>query len=72
MPKKFDDVDTLFAEGMFSTIGISMSFKNFFYNLQPDLVCVWCMSSTSYLDTGLDLHKYHGVFLRFGTKYFRC
>ena len=43
MPKEFYDVNSIFAEGMFSTTAIPISFKNFFYNLQPDLfVCKVC------------------------------
>lgn len=43
LPKKFDDVNSIFAEGMFSTTGITISYKNFFYNMQPDLfVCDVC------------------------------
>lgn len=42
-PKKFDDVNEIFAEGMFSTIALSISFKNFYYNMQPDLfICDLC------------------------------
>jgi CRISPR-associated protein Cas8b1/Cst1 subtype I-B len=42
-PESFDDVNSLFAEGMFSTTGITISYKNFFYNMQPDLfVCDIC------------------------------
>jgi hypothetical protein len=42
-PEKFDDVNSIFAEGMFSTTGITISYKNFFYNMQPDLfVCDVC------------------------------
>jgi CRISPR-associated protein Cst1 len=49
--KKFDDVNSIFSEGMFSNIAISLRFKNFFYNMQSDLficdvcellfLCVW-------------------------------
>jgi len=43
LPKEFYDVDSFFAEGMFSTTGISIAFRNFFYNMQPDLfVCNVC------------------------------
>ncbi len=43
VPKKFDDVNSIFGEGMFSTIGITISYKNFFYNMQPDLfICDVC------------------------------
>jgi hypothetical protein len=43
MPERFDDVDSIFAEGMFSTTAITISFKNFFYNMQPDLfICKVC------------------------------
>ncbi|AIC16847.1 type I-B CRISPR-associated protein Cas8b1/Cst1 [Nitrososphaera viennensis] len=42
-PDKFDDVDSIFAEGMFSTTALTIKFKNFFYNMQPDLfVCDVC------------------------------
>lgn len=43
MPDKFDDVNSIFAEGMFSTTALTIKFKNFFYNMQPDLfVCDVC------------------------------
>jgi CRISPR-associated protein Cst1 len=42
-PKKFDDVDNIFAEGMFSSTSLPISFKNFYYNLQADLfICNLC------------------------------
>jgi CRISPR-associated protein Cas8b1/Cst1 subtype I-B len=43
IPKSFDDVNNIFSEGMFSTTTVTISFKNFFYNMQPDLfVCDVC------------------------------
>jgi CRISPR-associated protein Cas8b1/Cst1 subtype I-B len=43
IPNKFDDVNSIFAEGMFSTTALTIKFKNFFYNMQPDLfVCDVC------------------------------
>jgi hypothetical protein len=43
IPNGFYDVNSIFAEGMFSTTALTISFKNFFYNMQPDLfVCRVC------------------------------
>src|SRR5581483_8558428 len=42
-PESFNDVNSIFAEGMFSTTAITISFKNFFYNMQPDMfICNVC------------------------------
>lgn len=42
-PESFYDVNSIFAEGMFSTTAITISFRNFFYNMQPDMfVCNVC------------------------------
>lgn len=41
--KKFDDVNSIFSEGMFSNIATSLKFRNFFYNMQSDLfICDVC------------------------------
>lgn len=43
VPDGYDDVNSIFAEGMFSTTALTIKFKNFFYNMQPDLfVCDVC------------------------------
>lgn len=35
---KWTEVNEFFSEGMFTPIGVSIGFQNFFYNMQPDLV----------------------------------
>jgi len=35
---KFDNVNNFFGEGIFSPIGVTLGFQNFFYNLQSDFV----------------------------------
>jgi CRISPR-associated protein Cas8b1/Cst1 subtype I-B len=43
MLNDFDDGNSVFSEGMFSTTGLTMKFRNFFYNMQPDVfVCDVC------------------------------
>lgn len=43
IPNKFDDSNSIFSEGMFSTTALTLQFRNFFYNMQPDLfVCEVC------------------------------
>ncbi|HWP81830.1 MAG TPA: type I-B CRISPR-associated protein Cas8b1/Cst1 [Bacteroidota bacterium] len=39
----WNEVNEFFGEGMFAPIGVTLGFKNFFYNMQPDLVmCEVC------------------------------
>ncbi len=39
----WNEVNEFFGEGMFSPIGVTLGFLNFFYNMQPDLVmCAVC------------------------------